>query len=57
MQLVDTEKFICKNNENSKQVNKVNDNFDLIQVLGNKFENKESCKCLVSKNIFSLSGT
>ena len=39
------EKFICKNIENTKKVNKINDNINLIQILGNKFENKE-CKVL-----------
>ena len=49
------EKFICKNNENSKQVNKVNDNFDLIQVLGNKFENKEYAPLINQDTGFNLS--
>ena len=36
------EKFICKYNENSKYENKLNDNINLIQILGNKFEKKNS---------------
>ena len=49
------EKFICKNNENSKQVNKINDNFDLIQILGNKFENKEYAPLINQDTGFNLS--
>ena len=49
------EKFICKNNENSKQVNKVNDNFYLIQILGNKFENKEYAPLINQDTGFNLS--
>ena len=49
------EKFICKNNENSKQVNKVNDNFYLIQILGNKFENKEYAQLINQDTGFNLS--
>ena len=49
------EKFICKNNENSKQINKMNDNFDLIQILGNKFENKEYAPLINQDTGFNLS--
>ena len=49
------EKFICKNNENPKQVNKINDNFDLIQILGNKFENKEYAPLINQDTGFNLS--
>ena len=49
------EKFICKNNENSKQINKMNDNFDLIQILGNKFENKEYSPLINQDTGFNLS--
>ena len=49
------EKFICKNNENSKQVNKVNDNFYIIQILGNKFENKEYAPLINQDTGFNLS--
>ena len=49
------EKFICKNNENSKQVNKINDNFYLIQILGNKFENKEYAPLINQDTGFNLS--
>ena len=49
------EKFISKNNENSKQVNKINDNFDLIQILGNKFENKEYAPLINQDTGFNLS--
>ena len=49
------EKFICKYNENTKQVNKINDNVNLIQILGNKFENKE-CTPLINQDTgFNLS--
>ena len=53
--LAQLEKFICKNNENSKQVNKINDNFDLIQILGNKFENKEYAPLINQDTGFNLS--
>ncbi len=49
------EKFICKNNENSKQVNKINDNFDLIQILGKKFENKKYAPLINQDTGFNLS--
>ena len=49
------EKFIHKSNENSKQVNKINDNFDLIQILGNKFENKEYAPLINQDTGFNLS--
>ena len=49
------EKFICKDNENSKQVKKINDKFDLIQILGNKFENKEYAPLINQDTGFNLS--
>jgi len=49
------EKFICKNNKNSKQENKINDNFDLIQILGHKFENKEYSPLINQDTGFNLS--
>ena len=49
------EKFICKNNENIKQVNKINDNINLIQILGNKFENKEYAPFINQDTGFNLS--
>ena len=49
------EKFICKDNENSKQVKKINGKFDLIQILGNKFENKEYAPLINQDTGFNLS--
>ena len=49
------EKFICKYNENTKQVNKINDNVNLIQILGKKFENKEYAPLINQDTGFNLS--
>ena len=49
------EKFICKNNENIKQVNKINDNINLIQILGNEFENKNYPSLINQDTGFNLS--
>ena len=49
------EKFICKNSENSKYENKLNDNINLIQVLGNKFEKNEFSSVINQETGFNLS--
>ncbi len=49
------EKFICKYNENTKQVTKINDNINLIQILGKKFENKEYAPLINQDTGFNLS--
>ena len=49
------EKFICKNIENTKQVNKINDNVNLIQILGKKFENKNYTPLINQETGFNLS--
>ena len=49
------EKFICKYNENTKQLNKINDNVNLIQILGKKFENKEYAPLINQDTGFNLS--
>ena len=49
------EKFICKNSENSKYENKFNDNINLIQVLGNKFEKNEFSSVINQDTGFNLS--
>ena len=49
------EKFICKYNENTKQLTKINDNVNLIQILGKKFENKEYAPLINQDTGFNLS--
>ena len=49
------EKFICKSNENSKYENKLNENVNLIQILGNKFEKKEFSPVINQDTGFNLS--
>ena len=49
------EKFICKNNENSKYENKLNENIYLIQILGNKFEKNEFSPVINQETGFNLS--
>ena len=49
------EKFICKYNENKKNFNKINDNVSLIQILGNKFENKKYAPLINQDTGFNLS--
>jgi quercetin dioxygenase-like cupin family protein len=49
------EKFICKYNENTKNFNKINDNVSLIQILGNKFENKKYAPLINQDTGFNLS--
>ncbi len=49
------EKFIHKSNENSKQINKINNNVNLIQILGNKFENKNYSPLISQDTGFNLS--
>ena len=53
--LKELEKFICKFSDRINQVNKVNDNFYLIQILGNKFENKEYAPLINQDTGFNLS--
>lgn len=49
------EKFIYKNNKNIKQVNKINDNVNLIQILGNKFEDNKYPPLINQDTGFNLS--
>ena len=49
------EKFICKYNKNTQQVNRINDNVNLIQILGNKFEKKEFSPVINQDTGFNLS--
>ncbi len=49
------EKFIFKYKENTKQINKINDKVNLIQILGNKFENKEYIPLINQDTGFNLS--
>jgi len=49
------EKFICKNIENTKQVNKINDGVNLIQILGKKFEKNEYSPLINQDTGFNLS--
>jgi len=49
------EKFICRNIENTKQVNKINDNVNLIQILGRKFQNNEYSPLINQNTGFNLS--
>lgn len=49
------EKFIYKNNKNIKQVNKINENVNLIQILGNKFEDNEYPPLINQDTGFNLS--
>ena len=49
------EKFISKSSENSKYENKLNDNINLIQILGNKFEKKEFSPVIKQDTGFNLS--
>ena len=49
------EKFIYKINENAKQENKINNNINLIQILGNKFENNEYSPLITQNTGFNLS--
>ena len=49
------EKFIYKINENAKQENKINNNINLIQILGNKFENNEYSPKIKQNTGFNLS--
>ena len=49
------EKFICRNIENTNQVNKINDNVNLIQILGKKFENNEYSPLINQDTGFNLS--
>ena len=48
-------KFICKYNNDTKQVIKINDKVNLIQILGNKFENKEYTPLINQDTGFNLS--
>tara|TARA_Y100000591_G_scaffold38358_1_gene28315 strand:- start:24 stop:968 length:945 start_codon:yes stop_codon:yes gene_type:complete len=49
------EKFIYKINDYAKQENKINNNIDLIQILGNKFENNEYSPLITQNTGFNLS--
>ena len=49
------EKFIYKINDYAKQENKINNNINLIQILGNKFENNEYSPLITQNTGFNLS--
>ena len=49
------EKFIYKINDCAKQENKINNNINLIQILGNKFENNEYSPLITQNTGFNLS--